>query len=96
MIRAVKDSATKINCTQLISKNSFLNRQKDQVPQPALTKWWFNGEVIDNIEPGSDTLFIERTTLTAEGNYTCEQFGDARASIYLKVQGKCKLFLIKN
>lgn len=84
MIRTIKDTSVKINCTSLISKNNHQNRQTPA----ALTKWWFNGEVLstDN-EPGSDSLFLEHTTLANEGNYTCEQFGDARASVYLKVQG---------
>lgn len=75
----------------MISKNNYpanANRLKDT--PAALTKWWFNNEVIltDNNEPGSDSLLIERATLANEGNYTCEQFGDARASIYLKIQGE--------
>lgn len=89
LIRAIKDSSIKLNCTQLILKNNFSNRNLKDQPQATLTKWWLNNELIDNTDsPGSDLLTIERSTLANEGNYTCEQFGDARASIYLKLQGK--------
>jgi len=90
LIRTMKDSSLKINCTQLISKTNNQNRLKDQ---QTLTKWWYNDELIDNAEPGSDSLFIEKATLATEGNYTCEQFGDLRASIYLKVQAPPRLII---
>lgn len=34
------------------------------------------------------SLFHFHSPILYSGNYTCEQFGDARASVYLKVQGK--------